>query len=190
MQCSAACMRSLRCRIRRWSHISARVSPHEGERLDPSTEPSDRAEPVSGLHRLRLKAVQDELLAPTSPGRAPARGRRTGPRDCTADHAVRRPVSVQVPVLGAQEVDCPITGLQVAPVLEPADIRPVKERHPSGGHRRVRTGGPSFDANAAHPPPPVLGRANLGRARNGASFVHSEGMTSLGLGTGSVADSS
>lgn len=37
------------------------------------------------------------LLAPTSPGRPPARDRRPGPRDCAADHAVRRPVSVQVP---------------------------------------------------------------------------------------------
>lgn len=38
----------------------------------------------------------------------------------------------EVPLLGAQEVDCAITGSRVEPVLEAANIRPVKDR---GIHR-------------------------------------------------------
>jgi hypothetical protein len=146
-------------------HISRRaVSPHEANSWTPSTERSDRGESVNG-YILSAQGSSGRLLAPTSPGRPPARDRRAGPRDCAADILCVGQSAFKCPVLGAREIDCTVTGCQVAPLLEPANIRPVKDRgNPSDRHRHVRTGGPSVDANAAHPSRPSWdGRTSGGR---------------------------
>ena len=143
-------------------HISRRaVTPHEGELSTPSTEPSDR-QPVKP-HRLRLNGRSGQLLVPTSPGSPPARRRRSGPWDFAADHAARRPASVQVPrARHAQEDD---HAIPVRRSSRPGNTRPVKDR----GIHRVGIGtlgrAPLRSPARRGPSPPVLGRANLGRAQ-------------------------
>lgn len=187
----AACMRSLRADEAVVTFLVARPPRMTANPWTPSTEPSDPRRAGQRPHRLCLKAVQDDCSR--RPRLADRHLEVAGPALGTAQLTVMcvGQSAFKCPVLGAQEEDCPVTGSQVAPLLEPADIGPVEDRgNPSDRHRHVRTGGPSVDANAAYPPPPVLGRANLGRARNGAYFIHSRDMNaSLGLGTGPAADS-
>ncbi|MCW2736665.1 MAG: hypothetical protein JWN97_1309 [Nocardioides sp.] len=174
-----ACMWSFRSRTRRWSRfLDARSPRMKANSWTPSTERSDLAKAVNGhivSARLCLNAVQDDCSRRFRLARRPpARGRRTGPRDCAVDHAVRRPVSVQGPRARRPKIrlhDHRFAGRACAGGRQHQACQ--GSRHASGLHRHVRTGAPSVDANAAHPPPPVLGRANLGRAQNGAFFVHS-----------------
>ena len=129
---------------RRWSLSRRAVAPHGGEFWTPSTERSDRGEPVNGhivsASRQFRTTARADLAWPTA-----ARNRRTGPRDCAADLLCVGESAFKAPC-SAQEIDCTVIGSQVAPLLEPANIRPVKDRgNPSDRHRHRRTGGPSVD---------------------------------------------
>jgi hypothetical protein len=165
---------SLQSRIRRWSHFAARGHPVCRRTLGHHPSSRSTAEPVVP-HRLRLKAVQDDCSRrPSLADRqlevaGPVLGTERLTMLCVGQSVF------ECPVFGAKEVDCTIAGSQVEPVAGARRHRACQgSRHP-GWTSHVRTGAPSVE-RTPRPPPPVLGRANLGRAKNGAFLVHSGDM--------------
>ena len=151
---------AVRCSVDagRWGHgsdggdmFATSGTPHARELLDPIHQPSDRL--AGHATWSSPQASSGRLVAPTSPNRPPARGRRTGPRDCVRDHAVRGHSASSAPCLARKKLTARSPVRRSSRCWVRASIEWTS----------ARQDGRPFGRNERHAPsPPALGRANLG----------------------------